>query len=271
MVLSGEDIDIYGNAGFFVDDFAQIGSDSSNVRIHENRIRGAGPSHYGRGSSSNPGTVYIYKNFIDTRTKILWGKSDPDNILRDSYSGWLEQKPVQSHAKSAVTDGDPWKIYNNTIIFGSAANGHSLGVELFGDQNTTGIDHEVYNNIFISTDGGTFVHKIDLALTGQIYDGNIYWSQAPTVDPVMASFKSASGNSASFQSLSDFLASEFHTESTSSYAQGWETHGLQVDPLLSNTFAPASDSPAATPGVSLPSHFPGADIQFRGAIPPAAD
>jgi hypothetical protein len=269
LVISGADVNIFGNAGFFVDDFVQLGSDSSNVKINSNRVLGAGPSHYGRGNSSAPGTIYIYQNVIDTSREILWGKLDPQNVLRSSYSGWGEQKPFQSHAKSAVEDGDPWKIYNNTVVFDSSENGFGLGIELFGDQNSTGKLHEVYNNILIETGGGIFTKNINIALDNQIYDGNIYWSSSLLAGPIFSSMKNFAQSSENFYSLNDFRASDHFLETISQVSTGWESNGLQVDPQLSVAMVPSLDTPATTTGFTLPSNLPGTGLTYKGALAPA--
>ncbi|MDB4224578.1 hypothetical protein N9850_12470, partial [Granulosicoccus sp.] len=271
LVISGADANIFGNAGFFVDDFVQLGSDSSNVKINSNLVLGAGPSHYGRGNSPAPGTIYIYQNVIDTSRKILWGKLDPQNILRSSYSGWGEQKPFQSHAKSAVEDGDPWKIYNNTVVFDSSENGFGLGIELFGEQNSTGESHEVYNNIFMETGGGIFTKNINIGLANQIYDGNVYWSTSLVGGPIFSSMKNMAQSSETFYSLNDFRASNHFTETISQVSTGWESNGLLDDPQLSAAMVPSVGSPAATTDLTLPSNLPGANLTYRGAIAPADD
>lgn len=268
MVVSGSNLEISGNAGFFVDDFAQVGSNSSNVRVFDNRISGAGPSHYGRGNSPEPGTIYVYQNVIETAREILWGKYDPQNILRDGYSGWGEQQPFQSHAKSAVVDGDPWKIYNNTVVFNSLSNGFGIGIEIFGEENSTGVSHAVYNNIFVETGGGIYTKDMDITVADQIYDGNIYWSEVTPQEPIFSSMQSSSLGSSHFDTLTEFRASDYFDETVSLFGVGWEVNGLQADPQLSVSLVPAASSSASTTNVSLPASFPNSDMQYRGAISP---
>lgn len=161
------------NSGLVLDDGIQLGSDSVNVEIHDNTMFGAGPSHNDEVDSIAPGTTYIYKNKI-TCVDFLWGKDDPNNILRASYTGCASTIAFSSHTGADLVSGDPWKIYNNTIECATEDKSRAMGYQLWQGINTTGVDHEVYNNIFIVTDNGYHDADIDTSVAGQKYENNSY-------------------------------------------------------------------------------------------------
>jgi len=255
------------NSGYFIDDMAQIGSDSSSVFISNNYIEGAGPSHYGQGDSPFPGTVYISGNIIDSRPEMLWGKNDPTGLLRRIYSGWQPQRPFQSHSASQLLSGDPWKIYHNTVLFAGLTDSEGVGFALWENVNRTGIDHEVLNNIFVNYGAGPFIKDLSTQVGNQVYDGNVYWRIDG--EPIVP-FK-AIGTSQSIvrpETFADYLSSIAFEESTQHYASGWEANAILADPEFQLNFRPSISSPAATGAIPIGDESPIAVRPYRGAVKP---
>ncbi len=265
--MEGYNIHIHDNYYLVLDDMIQLGSNSFQVEIHHNHIQGAGPSHNGKGSSPEPGTKYIYDNVIDTQIDMLWGKNDPEGILRANYSGWHGQTAFPTHTSSEIGSGDPWKIYHNTILFNGALLSGGCGIEQWTTTNSTGIAHEVYNNIIIETGGGVLVEDLSTEDGLQIYDGNLYHRQQNSEEPLWADVVDSNG-SHNFDSLADFKTSATFEASKQMISTGWEAAGVEADPELGLQYAPSTDSPAATGSVALPDHFPGLRHAYRGAVAP---
>lgn len=271
--LDGHDIDIHHNTYIVQDDAVQLGTNSYNIEIHHNLILGPGVSHNGRGdSSAAPGTKYIHHNIIDATKPILWGRYDPEGILRPTYSGWHGQVPFPTHNGTGPGNGDPWKIYHNTVIYDGTGRSGGIGYELWQAVNDTGEAHEVYNNIFVDrtdhpvADGQSTVDGL------QIYDGNLYF-KAPGSSPLFQDITDSNGQS-SYDSLAAFLASQTFQESKTYYVPGWDISSIEADPELvdpqQGDYRPMVGSPAATgaldiSGLGLPGVNP--DI-FRGATDP---
>jgi hypothetical protein len=267
MVISGSNIDVSNNSGVFIDDFIQLGSDSSHVYIYDNTMIGAGPSHYGRGDSASPGTIFLHDNFIDTSLRHLIGKKDPKGILAEDYSGWRSGKPISAHAQSKLKNGDPWKIYQNTIVF----NGHhssGSGISLWRGLNRTGKTHEVYNNVIVEMGGGSILRDASISDGPQLYDGNIYWQKSGADKPIFTGIADKRGKKERFFNLTDFRASSIFTQSKSQYRPGWENSGFSGNPHLDSRLRPIQGGVAASGAVRLPGSFHGKSNSFRGALPP---
>ena len=271
--FDGYNINIHNNTYNVVDDMAQVGTNSYNVEIHHNRIIGPGISHNGRGDSSPaPGTKYIHHNIIDSTQPILWGRHDPAGILRSSYTGWHGQKPFPTHTGSGPGNGDPWKIYHNTVLYDGTRLSGGAGHELWKAVNSTGEAHEVYNNIFIQTTDNPIVDDQSTVDGLQIYDGNLYY-RATGNSPLFKDIADSSGKS-SYDSLAAFLASPTFIESSNLYQPGWDVSSIEADPQLldpaNGNYRPATGSPAASGAIDISSQgFPGlkGDV-FRGATDP---
>lgn len=272
-VFDGYNINIHHNTYTVLDDMAQVGTNSYNVEIHHNLIFGPGISHNGPGDSSpEPGSKYIHHNIIDATKPILWGRHDPGDMLRSSYTGWHGQKPFPTHNGSGPGNGDPWKIYHNTVLYDGTQLSGGAGYELWKAVNTTGSAHEVYNNIFIQTTDNPIVDDQSTVDGLQIYDGNLYHRPSGN-GPLFEKIANTSGTS-SYTSLASFLASPTFTESRSLYPPGWDAASVEADPQLADPangdYRPAAGGPAASGAIELTSRgFPGlkGDV-FRGATDP---
>ncbi len=265
-VIDGYNINIHHNSYTVLDDMTQLGTNSYNIEIHHNHIMGPGVSHNGRGDSSiSPGTKYIHHNIIDSTTPILWGRHDPSGMLRSSYSGWHGQLPFPTHTGSGPGEGDPWKIYHNTILYDGEGHSGGAGFELWKSINNTGKAHEVYNNIFIQTNNKPIVDDQSTKNGLQVYDGNLYY-RATGGSALFDDIEDSSGTP-SYDSLGEFLASSTFVESKNFYAPGWESSSIEADPELNNNYLPATSSPAVSGALDIDSlGFPGlkGDV-FRGA------
>jgi len=268
MTLQGRNVKIIGNRGTFIDDMVQLGSNSAQIEISDNRIRGAGPGHNGKGDSRDPGSVYVHHNVIDSTREALWGKRDPDRILRDGYSGWRGHRPFPAHSSSELGKGNPWKIYSNTLIFNGQTANSGVGIQLWDERNATGVAHEVYNNILIETGGGKFVRGVNVGAGPQVFDGNVYWRRGgATSSPFFDDFRGRSGER-DFDSLEAFRQSSQFAESMRWYLPGWEASGIQADPGLDAGYRPRANGPAGFGAVMLPKSFPGPRHGWRGALAP---
>lgn len=273
-VFDGYNINIHHNTYSVLDDTVQIGTNSYEVEIHHNKIFGPGVSHNGRGDSSiAPGTKYIHHNIIDATKPMLWGRHDPNGILRMSNTGWHGQHPFPTHTGKGLGKGDPWKIYHNTILYDGTKHSGGAGHELWQGINSTGQAHEVYNNIFIQTSDNPIVD--DQATTRdalQIYDGNLYFRTSGN-GPLFDQIKDGSGTH-NYNSLSDFLASQTFVNSKKLYSPGWEASGIEADPELTDpdngNYLPAFSGPAASGAVDISNlGFPGLKgDEFRGCTDP---
>ncbi len=272
-VFDAYNINIHHNTYTVRDDMAQVGTNSYEVEIHHNLIIGPGISHNGRGdSSAAPGTKYIHHNIIDSTPAMLWGRHDPDGMLRPAYSGWHGQTPFPTHTGSGPGDGDPWKIYHNTVLYDGTGHSGGTGHELWKSINDTGEAHEVYNNIFVQTTDNPIVDDQSTTDGLQIYDGNLYYRASGT-KPLFENISDSSG-SLDFLSLSEFLGSSTFIESQSMYAPGWDSSSVQADPELGDPsggdYRPSAGGPAALGALDITSlGFPGlkGDV-FRGATDP---
>jgi hypothetical protein len=266
-VLDGHGISIHHNRYLVLDDMVQLGSSSYDVEISHNWIEGAGPSHNGNGKSVKPGTKYIHHNVIISGIDMLWGRHDPGAILRPDYSGWHPPLPFAKHSAGAIGSGDPWKIYQNTVLYDGAALRWGVGYEMFGSVNTTGTPHEVYNNVFVEVSGGTLVDRLSTKTGPQIYDGNVYHRTTVSRRPLFTAVEDSNGVR-DYHSLADFRRSRAFEESKAYIPSGWDSRSLEADPQLDQDLRPAARGPAGSGAVPLPPEFPGRGDSFRGALPP---
>jgi hypothetical protein len=174
------------------------------------------------------------------------------------------------HRRDKITGADPWKIYQNTIV---VTQDHTTdrGIECsyFIEPYDPKHPHEVYNNIFIQTAGHWIAREARTADGSQIFDGNLYHRQAAHSEKPLFKDLRLGDRKESFHSLSDFKRSEFWRATKAYYPAGWESAGVESDPLLDQDYRPARKGPAAAGAVSLPAGFPGNDGQgYRGALAP---
>jgi len=76
------------------------------------------------------------------------GRGDPQGRPKKQH-GMQRVRPFGSHAGSGFGQGAPWKIYNNTLLFGKDLNGMGAGHVYRQPAFEPAYPHEVYNNVFI--------------------------------------------------------------------------------------------------------------------------
>ncbi len=266
-VMEGNNIHIHHNEYVVLDDMIQLGSNSYDIEIDHNYILGAGPSHNGKGSSPYPGRKYIHHNIIEADIDMLWGKNDPSSILRSNYSGWIGQIAFPTHTSSNIGNGDPWKIYHNTIFFNGSKRSGGVGADQWSSTNSTGEAHEVYNNILVEIGGGVLAEDMSTRDGFQIYDGNLYYRQVSSSRPLWGDIEGSSGTR-DFDSLEEFIQSSTFEDSKQMISTGWEANGIEADPELDSGFYPSATGPAASGAIPLPSSLPGPRHAHRGALAP---
>ncbi|MCF6158847.1 MAG: hypothetical protein E3K32_09805 [wastewater metagenome] len=258
------------------DDVVQLGSGCYDVEINDNKMIfvSKGVSRHGSGSSRKPGTKYVHHNIIDCSKPMLGGRQDPNKLLDEKRrgpdnDGMVWARPFGSHRAGGYGRGDPWKIYNNTVILGQEINNRGAGHEYVLKRFYRNCPQEVYNNIFIQTMDHWLARESRVADGSQIYDGNVYFR---TVDnPKNYFFLSWKDrrDSKDFTSLEAFKSSLYFHVTKKYYSPGWEASGVEADPQLDDEYRPNPGSPAAKGAVPLPAGWPGNDgKKYRGALPP---
>ena len=253
------------------DDALQLGSANYDIEFSYNMVIGPGPSHHGTGSSPFPGTKYIHHNIIDTSRPMLYGRKDPTGYLKSKYRGWRHPMCHGGHVGSGYGDGDPWKIYNNTYLFGE--NIGSVGPGIAPKGRSSKSKHEVYNCILIQN-SDLFITRNGRVDDGkEIRDGNVYYRTVknPKDGRFLAELQSG-GSTGHFSSLAKFKSSKHYAVTKKYYTPGWEASGLEVNPQLDKNYAPQNDA-AWFGGVDLSKKgWPGTQSlkgdPYRGAIAP---
>lgn len=264
---------IYNNVFRYIrDDVVQLGSGCYDIEINNNRMIyvSKGVSRNGSGSPLRPWTKYIHHNVIDCSRPTLGGRCG----LRGKYSGpngdgMVWNRPFGRHEGDGFGGGDPWKIYNNTLVFGMDLNGVGAGHDYTLRYFYQAYPQEVYNNIFIQTMDHWISREARVSGGSQILNGNIYFRTLTNATNYL--FRSwINGNSVtSFRNLSQFRSSSFYTATRNYYSPGWESSGIEANPQLDSNYRPGANSPAATGAVSLPTGWPRQDNgHYRGALPP---
>jgi len=103
------------------DDAIQISTAAHNIEFAYNTVIGPGPSHSGDDEPDPfPGTTYYHHNIVDATKLVLWGRKDPDSLLSSQYrdNPLKRHNVIGYHGGPSQSEGDPWKIYNNTLISG---------------------------------------------------------------------------------------------------------------------------------------------------------
>ena len=263
ITASGHDIYVHHNEMETEDDAIQLASSSYNVEFSYNKVIGPGPSHDGDNISNQyPGTTYIHHNIIDASKMIFWTRKDPTNTIARKYTN----NPIKSHnifgSHGACINGDPWKIYNNTLIGSSKVSYTDHGYTGWC-KNKTGKKHEVYNNIILLKEDWIFYRGWENFDGGDIYDGNQYWRPENSVQPFFYNLI-VGGARNNYKTLAAFKASlDFSTT-------GWELNGIFADPQLDDSYRPSFSSPAGVGAINLKNRgWPGADgATYRGALKP---
>jgi hypothetical protein len=252
------------------DDVFQMSSASYDVEIDHNLMFrvSKGPSWHGGGTPPKPGTIYVHHNIIDTTQALLVGRPDPRGLPKKRH-GMQRVRPFGSHQGGGFGEGAPWKIYNNTLLFGRDLNGMGGGQCYKISKSHPEHPHEVYNNIFVQIEDHWVAARARVADGSQIHDGNVYWRTFGGPKQPLISRWAGKDGPLDFATLAAFRASPSFQETQSYYPPGWEGSGVEADPRLDDEFYPAPDGPAAHGAVPLPAHWPGqAGDTYRGALPP---
>lgn len=280
--LTGRSYNIHIHHNLFTgirDDAIQLGSGCYDVEIDNNKMLfvSKGVSRHGSGSPFKPGTKWIHHNVIDCSRLMLGGRRQPNGSFPGdggkmggaNSDGMVWAAPFGAHRGSGVGNGDPWKIYHNTILFGKELNNRGAGHTYESESFYPDCAHEVYNNIFIIVTDHWLARKARVSDGSQIYDGNIYFRMVVNAKkPFFRMFKSG-WKTLDFDSLAEFKTSSFFIDSKAHYPAGWENSGIEANPQMNNKYQPVSDGPAAIGAVTLPSDWPGRDGGvYRGALPP---
>ncbi len=271
IVAKGHDFYIHHNYMETEDDATQIGINSYNVEFAYNKVLGPGPSHNGSDLINPfPGTSYYHHNIIDASKPIFWARKDPTNTISSKY----RNNPIKghnifgSHSGSSDGEGDPWKIYNNTLIGGSMVAYIDHGYDEWRE-NSTGEPHELYNNIILLIEDWIFFREPQVNDAGEIFDGNLYWRPDNSTNLFFYNLDNGLWKT-NYNNLADFKASSDFVTSQSYYAPGWEANGIEADPQLDSNYYPDANGPAATGAIDLTSKgWPGVDGSvYRGALSP---
>ena len=250
------------------DDAWQMYGNLYHINFHHNFCYGAGPSldHTSTDqANSDPGTVYIHHNVIDTTTRLVfWGRYGRVD------AGVGESIALSTHGTPTVHTW-PRKFYYNTIVTGQTAGGVYVGWGLYGATATNSqATHEVYNNIFHVIDGRPGGRDFYATTGREIYDGNVYWHYQ-VGSPWRLLHMSTGINNGTLTTVSQLRASQAFSDSQAYYAPGWENSGLSVDPQLDSTYKPQTAS-CQTGAVNLTTKgWPGTASYeaWRGAMNPS--
>jgi hypothetical protein len=265
LVVGGTDIHVHNNSFSTIDDMIQLSSDSSRVQINNNVVYGAGPSHNGKLDSEFPGAKYIHHNLIDSTRKVLFSREDSEGLINMNQRGVLSTIPFPRHNIRNAGSGDPWKIYNNTVKFDSTGYSIDPGYQLWGQINSTGVMHEVYNNIFWDLGLGIFTRRVSSKQVLQNYDGNIYWANGSSSDLILyKSLKSWSDKNLNL-SLAEIQLYVTEESNAAKNQFPWDKSSIVVFPNLDEKLAPRKPATEFL-GVSLPKNWPNSDKRFVGAI-----
>ena len=261
------------------DDAFEIAASAWNVEFHDNMVRCAAAGVSWNGAQAPPrahtGKKWIHHNVIDTSTMQLYGRSDPQGLLPVSWrgtqaDGMATGRPFGLHDTGGMTDPDPWKIYQNTVIAAADVDGEGFGLAYRFEPFDPTQPHEVLNNVFVQR-GEQWMLRFGRVHDGsQIFDGNV-WFRAPEAAGTWRWYGIARRDDAKdFADLASFRASAHGRATQVHYTPGFESRGVEADPQLDSQFRPLPAGPAARPGVDLSSRaWPSAQRSgFRGALPP---
>jgi hypothetical protein len=257
------------------DDAWQMAGNLYHINFHHNLCYGAGPSldvAFTSQANTDPGTVYIHHNVIDTTTRLVfWGRYGRED------AGVRESIPLSTHGSPTVYTW-PRKFYYNTIVTGQTVGAVvDVGWGLFSSTAANNqATREVYNNIFHVMDGRPGGRDFYATTGREIYDGNVYWHYqvgAPSNyrSPWRFLHMSTGVNDGTLTTVSQLRASQAFTDSRAYYAPGWENSGLSVDTQLDSTYKPQTAS-CQTGAVNLTTKgWPGTASYeaWRGAMNPS--
>lgn len=261
------------------DDAFELASASHLVEFDHNRVTDAAAAVSWNGSRAPPralaGTKFLHHNLLDTSRPQLYGRDDPLQQLPAAWrgpagDGMATGRPFDSHDAEQLDGPDPWKVYCNTIVGGADVDGGGLGLGYRFAAFDAAIPHEVLDNILVQTADHWIVAHARVADGSQVFDGNVYHRPPVGAQTPLLRLGAADGSVHDFAQLAGVRASPLWQASRIHYAPGFESQGLDADPLLDAAMHPAATGPAATPGIDLTARpWPGAGpVPFRGALPP---
>jgi hypothetical protein len=270
IVGASHDIRFHHNTFYVYDDSSQTGSNVTNYEFDHNLIFGPGISHNGFGQAGN-GTKYVHHNIVDVTKEphpLIWSRQDAQALCDPPAQvtvGDRYLRPFPSHGGSGVGGGDPWQIYNNTVI--TAQNRPGLadpGLSLVYGINATGVPHRALNNILVVESDVYAMRGAQVDNTKEIHDGNVYWHSNSS----RVLFLDFSGQN--FATLEAFLKSSLR-QNTCAKGWCWDAQSLQVDPQLDENYVPRNPA-VLSGGVDFSSaNLPGWDGIYRGAIKPGTN
>lgn len=251
------------------DDCIQLGSACYNVEINNNRMIkvASGVSRHGCyplcGSCPQFGTKYIHHNIIDSSIMFLHDRPDENGdypYTEGPYGdGKTWRSPFGHHGDityfgSPTPDPDPWKIYNNTCIYGINFRGANIGCpeQIGADPD---YPNEAYNNILVQLADG--VMAIDGYTDGStLINGNIYYREdASALEPLFRYWDKP------------LYSNEYYTFAAFQ-AGGSEPNGYYLDPKLDGFYA--TQLVEAESGIDVRyKGWPGLDVSMphKGAVP----
>jgi Concanavalin A-like lectin/glucanases superfamily len=249
------------------DDCIQLGSACYNVEINDNKMIkvGCGISRHGSyslcGSCPQLGTKFIHHNVIDS--EIMFPHDRPDEngdypYSAGPYNNGKIWRPVFGHHGVSSTfgtppDPDPFKIYNNTCIYGVNFRGANIGCteQIGADPN---YPNEVYNNIFVQVADGILANN-GYTDGSTLINGNIYYREpAGALEPMFSDWDKPLYNN-DYYSFASFQAT------------GNEPDGYYGDPKFDYFYA--TQLAAASNGIDLRyKGWPGVNVYmpYKGAV-----
>lgn len=187
------------------------------------------------------------------------------------YDGMVWARPFGDHSSEEGTTKCPWKVYNNTILFGRELSNYGAGLEYRFGTTTAGVYQEVYNNIIVQICDYRYMREwqINNTVSESIYDGNCYYNSFPGTRTDYA-FRTLNGaTSTDTNSLNGFLASGDFNATKSYYAPGWESSGVEGNPGLDSNYRPTTAFGMKGALDLTPKGWPGVDGGiYRGALRP---
>ena len=209
------------------------------------------------------GKKYIHHNVIaPARKRVFWGR-EWVGMRNPKATGVAAHQPFPWHLGSEGDQVEPWKIYNNTVIYddpAGPATGPGISGVGRGDIYAACLPnqkHEIYNNIFIQLADLPLIDGVDPRKDA--FGGNL-WSRAPGSSALVL----CEAPVASLWTLEDWRAllgagvtGEVGAQVTLDAFD--YPIGLDTDPVLSTG---AVAVPDAWPGLALPPSAP-----HRGALP----
>jgi hypothetical protein len=134
-----------------------------------------GVSRHGSGDSPKPGSTWVHHNVIDTSQMMQYGRERSPGVWPKECDSGMQGKvwarPFGTHTGSGFGNGDAWRIYHNTLVFGKDLNLYGAGHTV---SSRPGYRHEVLNNIFVQIGDHAVARQATSVGGYQVYDGNLY-------------------------------------------------------------------------------------------------